>query len=261
MEIAIEILIGGIAATAAITGLAVRTWVRKRIEHQFQTKLEAQKAEHIMLLEKLKAEHAADLESLKANNAQVLEATKTELALISSGALANIEIQKDAFKQAVAIRSQYFPLLVGILRKTKRQCQDLYNATAEYPTDLSCDASEAQLVKNSFSELMSLKEMFEEALDEVRVFITRSEFALPRAIGELVPKWQKSTGDFSISKEIIARLYDAYADDISFLAEAFFKPDLCKSGTSASELLSRQNKQERHEHLRSRGYIDNRSGR
>jgi uncharacterized protein HemX len=63
----------------SIAALAVRHFVKKSIEHSFQTMLQNQKQEHAKELASLKASHAANLESLKAEHSKDVEVLKAEL--------------------------------------------------------------------------------------------------------------------------------------------------------------------------------------
>lgn len=220
-----------LVAVGGIIGLAVRSWVKGRIQHEFQVKIE-----------NVKAEHAKDMETLKAEIQREFELIKTEAAVVLQQHSAETEARKAALLQAVTIRAQKFPALIGCLRHMKSILDLLHGATCSdcpsdkcQPIDLSSVSDEATKVRNSFDELMTLTELFEETLSEVRLFVHQSQFLLPLQVKAFVAAWKDGSrgNEFSISKNEIHALIERYSTDIGQLTGEFYG-----SGPAASIKIS-----------------------
>ena len=130
--------------------------------------------------------------------------------------------------KGVAIRAEKFPQLVGYLRKMKQRLKDLYSATAGdepgfEPIQVTEKGTEAKKLRHALEELSDLSKRFDEVLSEVRLFTTRSDFALPSAVDSFVDRWKRNLNrPFSINKSEFDRFYDFYADDVSYLTASFY---------------------------------------
>jgi hypothetical protein len=113
IQIPIEIAVGVITFVVAMVGLAVRTWVKSKIEHRFKIEIENLKANHAREIESAEANSSKELEKLRARFLEELEQRKAEIALRAKQETSKLEM-----------KSKYFPLLVVYLRKMKHELEN-----------------------------------------------------------------------------------------------------------------------------------------
>ena len=182
-------------------------------------------------LERMKGE-------MDAHSKKELEYIKAEIALFANTATTAADREKALHMTVANVRATSYPKLVSLLRRMKRQFEGLALATeAEQggPVNLSRKSKRAELVRKAMTELAQLEQEFDDELSSVRLFTTRSDYALQSLVKSFCNEWDNKSGMFSVTKEYLHTVISDYNDDISYLSEEFYKPEI--PSAQSGELL------------------------
>lgn len=220
-------------ASSAAVGLIARQLTSSAIKHAFEVNLEKVKAQQGEELEKVKAQYAQELERMKAemdaNSKKELEYVKAEISLFANNAASDADREKALYMTVANIRAVSYPKLVSLLRRMKRQFEGLAfatNASQGGAVNLGGKTKRAELVRNAIQELVQLEKEFDDELSSVRLFTTRSDYYLQQRVKQFCDKWQNRNEMFDVSDGFLTGVIADYNDDISFLADEFYKPEI-----------------------------------
>jgi hypothetical protein len=130
------------------------------------------------------------------------------------------------------IRANSYPKLVAILRHMKRQFEGLQIATGgsveegNGPVNLSEKSRRANYVKKALAELATLEKEFDDEIYFVRLFTNRSDYLLQTLVQSFCREWKTEADGFTVTHDLLRRVVDDYNDDISYLSEEFYRPEI-----------------------------------
>lgn len=234
--------LGVTIASSAVVGLAVRHLTKTAISHTFTVQLEKVKFEHAQKLQVLSNQSKLELERVKADidaySRKELEYIKAEIALFANTAANEVERDKALYMTVANVRATSYPKLVSLLRRMKRQFEGLHYATSEGnggPINLAGNSRRSGLARKAIDELAELEKEFDDELSGVRLFTQRSDYFLQTRVQVFVQKWQGEREIFSVSDAFLRRVIEEYNDDVSYLSEEFYRPEI--SIPQSGELL------------------------
>jgi hypothetical protein len=220
----------------------VRHLTKSAITHAFKVQLEKVKFDHTQKLQALSDQSKLELERVKAeldaHSKRELEYIKAEIALFSNSATNDAEREKALYMTVATVRATSYPKLVSLLRRMKRQFEGLSFATsAEHggSINLAGNSRRSGLVRRAVNELAELEKEFDEELSRVRLFTTRSDYFLQLTVRDFLREWKDKRGTFSVSNDFLRRVIEQYNDDVSYLSEEFYRPEI--SIPQSGELL------------------------
>jgi hypothetical protein len=199
------------AMSSTAVGIVVRHFTKTAITHAFQVRLENVKFEHTKEIQTFSEEAKINLERMKG-----------EMEL-------RAERERALSVQVADARATAYPRLVMLLRKMKRQFEGLAFATDEKrggAINLSEKSQRAELARKTLAELDQLEKEFEDTLSLVRLFTSRSDYALQSLVRSFVDEWADKDGMFSVTPNLLRRVVDDYNDDIAYLSGEFYRPQI-----------------------------------
>jgi hypothetical protein len=221
--------------SSAGVGLIVRHLTTAAITHAFQVEIEKLKFTHTKELQHLSEQSKLELEKIKGEidlqSKKEIEYIKAEISLYSTTAANAADKEKATYMTVANVRATSYPKLVALLRRMKRQFEGLAFATgdeteARGPVNLSNKSKRADLVKKALDELAQLEKEFDDELSNVRLFTTRSYYYLQSRVQAFCREWGNKRGMFSVTEDFLRRVINDYNDDISFLSEEFYRPEI-----------------------------------
>lgn len=137
--------------------------------------------------------------------------------------------EKKAFYNAVVLRAEKLPKLVGSLTLIDRCLFDLYSKygcakPTEGPVNMTENSQNTYDIKQIFNHIIKLKGKFDDLLMETRIISRGQKFAFPEEMVKYINGWKlhKRGNIFKMTDDEIDTMHQLYANDVSSLVMQFY---------------------------------------
>jgi len=181
------------------------------------------------LMANLREEFEQELQDYKLEQQARIEMIQLESINYAGEIRFETDQRKKLLAKAIVDRAEKFPILLGCLRAMRDQMLNLHLLTTKDKVDP--EKAESAPAFTEFDEInkiidmaIILRRQFEEILNEVRTYVKKSEFQLPREITNFLNDYRRGrAGTIPIIGQKELQYFDAlYADDVVDLTADFY---------------------------------------
>jgi|GEM_PF-1595235 len=181
------------------------------------------------MMAKIKEESEQSVQDLQLEQQARIEMIRTEAIQYSGEIRFETDQRKRILTKAIVDRAEKYPVLLGCLRAMRDQMLNLNLLTTKNPADPEKD--ESALAFTEFDEIDKIIDMvtilrreFEDTINEVRAYVKKSEFQLPREIANFLSNYRHGRGgSIPVLGQKELQYFDAlYADDVVDLTADFY---------------------------------------